>query len=213
MENTAAVCTGAERQYMISWSQQRRIWCLFKIWGGRGRKWLAPVVIFKRGGSSGLREMGSRWLVSTHPVRAKAKDQLPGDTSSVTKHVVGSLVTKIRILALQEINFTDNGDFSFSQYYNSVIIWMQADQSQPTLHKKFMNEKGPKTAKNIHPIKNLWKHPLTNNAFLAVMCSGPLGPQIVQSVLRKNRTGLLFKYLNELLHPSVVTGHIVLWWY
>lgn len=80
MENTAAVCTGAEQQYMISWSQQRRIWCLFKIRGGRGRKWLAPVVIFERRGSSGLRKMGSRWLVSVHPVRVKAKDQLPRDT-------------------------------------------------------------------------------------------------------------------------------------
>lgn len=47
MENTAAVLTGAEQRYMISQSQQRTR-CLFKIWGGRGRKWLAPVEIFRR---------------------------------------------------------------------------------------------------------------------------------------------------------------------
>lgn len=52
MENTAAVCTGAEQQYIISRSQQRIIWCLFKIWGGRGRKWLASVFIFKREGEA-----------------------------------------------------------------------------------------------------------------------------------------------------------------
>lgn len=49
-ENTAAVFTGAGQQYMGSWSQQRRIWCLFKTGGGRGRKWWAPVKICKRGG-------------------------------------------------------------------------------------------------------------------------------------------------------------------
>lgn len=52
MENTAAVFTGAEQQYMTSWSQQKRIRCLFKIWGRRGRARLAPVVIFKREGEA-----------------------------------------------------------------------------------------------------------------------------------------------------------------
>lgn len=104
MENAAAVCTGAEQQYMISWSQQRRIWCLFKIRGGRGRKWLAPVVIFERRGSSGLRKMGSRWLVSVHPVRVQAKDQPPRDTGpglTLTRGIFG-WSQKIRIWALQD---------------------------------------------------------------------------------------------------------------
>lgn len=103
MENTAAVCTGAEQQYMISWSQQRRIWCLFKIRGGRGGKWLAPVVNFERRGSSGLRKMGSRWLVSVHPVRVKAKDQPPRDTGpglTLTRGIFG-WSQRLRIWALQ----------------------------------------------------------------------------------------------------------------
>lgn len=79
MENTTAAFTGAEQQSMISWSPQRRIQCLFKIWRGRGRKWLAPVEIFERKrGSPGLKKMGFRWLVSAQPARIKAQDQAAG---------------------------------------------------------------------------------------------------------------------------------------
>lgn len=66
-----------------------------------------------------------------------------------------------------------------------------------------------KIAKTIHTIKKFQRHPLTKNAFLAAMCFGPWG-STDHVVPRHNETGLLFKYLNSLLCPLAVTGHVVL---
>lgn len=105
MENTAAVSTGAEQRYRISWSQQKRIWCLFKIWGGRGRKMASPSCnLWERGRRPALRKMGSRWLVAT-----RSPCENPSHGSAAGRHGLCGLwwwdlwlVPDIRILYLQD---------------------------------------------------------------------------------------------------------------
>lgn len=77
METTAAVFTGAEQQYKISWSQQR-IQCLSKIWGERGRKQGAPVETLKREGEAlgWGKQAPDGWFPL--PVRIKANAKLLG---------------------------------------------------------------------------------------------------------------------------------------